>query len=104
VIALAASLLLVVAIFQIFDGVQAIGIGLLRGLSDVNVPTGITFFAYWVIALPLMYYLAFVQKGGLIAIWIGLAIGLAVSSSLLVLRYFKVISNLQDQEQNTGGS
>ena len=52
VVALAARLLAVAALFQLFDGSQVVGAGILRGLSDVKVPALITFVAYWVIAIP----------------------------------------------------
>lgn len=59
VAALATQLLVVAALFQLFDGGQVISAGALRGLGDVKVPTAITFVAYWVISLPLGYWLAF---------------------------------------------
>ncbi len=59
VISLAAQLLVVAAVFQLFDGGQVVSAGALRGLADVRVPTVITFIAYWVVALPGGYLLAF---------------------------------------------
>ena len=54
---MAAQLLLVAAIFQVFDGAQVIGVGALRGLTDVRVPAALTFAAYWLLSLPLGYWL-----------------------------------------------
>ncbi len=79
VISLAAGMLIVAAFFQISDGVQVVGLGVLRGLSDVKVPTIVTLFAYWVIALPVGYTLGFVFEMGTIGVWTGLLIGLSIS-------------------------
>jgi MATE family multidrug resistance protein len=87
VIFIASSLLVIAAIFQIFDGTQAVGIGILRGLTDVKFPTIITFIAYWVISLPLGYLLGFTFNLGVQGIWIGLLIGLASSAVMLTLRF-----------------
>jgi len=49
-------LLIIAGFFQLFDGTQVVGLGVLRGIGDVNVPTIITFLSYWVIGIPLGYY------------------------------------------------
>lgn len=84
---LAAQLLVVAAIFQIFDGAQVIGVGALRGLTDVRIPAALTFAAYWLLSLPLGYYLAFHTPLGPRGPWIGLAAGLATAAVLLVWRF-----------------
>ncbi len=86
VAALAARLLLVAAVFQIFDGAQVVGAGALRGLTDVRVPTVITFVAYWIVALPAGYLLGFHAGLGAPGIWAGLAAGLACAALLLATR------------------
>jgi MATE family multidrug resistance protein len=86
VIALAARLLLVAAIFQIFDGGQVVGAGALRGLLDVRIPTLITFIAYWLVALPAAYLLGLHAGLGALGVWIGLAAGLACAAVLLAVR------------------
>ena len=88
VVALAAKLLVVAAIFQIFDGGQVIGAGALRGLADVRVPTAITFVAYWVIALPSAYIFGVRGEYGAIGIWAALAAGLAAAGLLLGWRFY----------------
>ena len=90
VAALAAQLLLVAAIFQLFDGGQVICAGALRGLGDVKVPTVITFVAYWVIALPGGYLLAFHTRLGPVGIWTGLAAGLGCAAVLLGWRFHRL--------------
>lgn len=87
VIALAAQLLIIAALFQLSDGVQLVVLGALRGMQDVNIPTVITMVAYFVIALPLGYYLTIPAKMGAFGMWIGLGIGLTVSAVSLVVRY-----------------
>jgi MATE family multidrug resistance protein len=89
---LAAQFLVVAAIFQLFDGGQVISVGALRGLHDVRVPTVITFIAYWVISLPLGYWLAFHTPMGAIGLWIGLAVGLGCACLLLGWRFHRLTS------------
>lgn len=89
VVALAAKLLVVAGIFQVFDGGQVIGAGALRGLHDVKVPTAITFLAYWVFALPGGYVLAFHTPLGAVGVWVGLAVGLGCAAALLGWRFHR---------------
>jgi len=85
---LAAELLLVAGIFQVVDGAQVIGVGALRGLTDVRVPAMLTFAAYWLFALPLGYGLAFHTRLGPVGLWIGLAAGLASAAISLSWRFW----------------
>lgn len=87
VVDLAARLLVIAALFQVFDGGQAIAAGALRGLADVKVPTLITFVAYWLIALPMGYFLG-VRGIGPMGVWLGLAAGLAFAAILLARRFY----------------
>lgn len=87
VISIASSLLIIAALFQLSDGVQAVGIGILRGLTDVKIPTVITFIAYWVVGLPIGYFLAFELGWDVQGVWIGLLAGLTTSAILLTLRF-----------------
>jgi len=87
VIAIAAQLLVIAAVFQLVDGVQVVGSGLLRGLHDTKVPMWINLVAYWVIALPLGGWLTFGRGEGAAGMWTGLAWGLLFAAVLLVLRF-----------------
>lgn len=87
VISIAAQLLIIAGFFQLFDGTQVVGLGILRGIGDVNVPTIITFVAYWIIGLPIGYYLGITLGLGANGVWYGLTAGLLVSSILLFLRF-----------------
>ncbi|HEY5894869.1 MAG TPA: MATE family efflux transporter [Chthoniobacterales bacterium] len=88
VVALAASLLFVAAVFQIFDGLQVVGGGALNGLGDVRIPTAAAFVAYWIIALPSAYVLAFKMGAGGEGIWWSLAAGLAAASVFAITRFW----------------
>lgn len=87
VIAIASNLLIIAALFQLSDGVQAVGVGICRGLTDVKIPTLITFIAYWIISLPIGYLLGFYFKFGVEGVWIGLLIGLTCSAIMLTFRF-----------------
>lgn len=87
VISIAAQLLIIAGFFQLFDGTQVVGLGVLRGIGDVNIPTFITFVAYWVIGIPLGYLLGIKLDMGVNGIWYGLTFGLLTASILLFLRF-----------------
>ena len=87
VIEIASQLLVVAAFFQISDGVQVVGMGALRGIEDVRVPTVIAIIAYWVVGLPVGYLLGFRYGLGATGIWYGLLIGLSFAAVLLVYRF-----------------
>ncbi len=86
IIAMASTLLIIAAMFQLFDGMQVTLIGILRGLEDVKAPTVITLIGYWVIALPLAYFLAFTLKMETVGIWIALLASLVFVAIGLLLR------------------
>jgi len=95
VVALAAKLLVVAAIFQLFDGAQVVGSGALRGLADVKVPAVITFVSYWLLAIPAAYFMGLHTSLGAVGIWMGLATGLAVAAVLLGIRFTLLTSRLR---------
>lgn len=84
---LAASLLVIAAIFQVGDGIQAISLGALRGMEDVRIPTIYTFIAYWAIGLPVGYILMEFFEMGAEGIWYGLTAGMLFSAIVMTLRY-----------------
>lgn len=88
VIALATSMLVVVAAMQIADGVQGTMLGACRGMMDNLVPVAITMFSYWVIALPVGYILGFVWGLGPNGVWIGYGTGLAMAATAVTIRFF----------------
>lgn len=90
VILLASKLMIIAALFQLSDGIQVVALGCLRGIQDVKIPSFITFVAYWVIAIPLGYFLCVPLKMGAFGVWIGLGLGLTISALLLVRRFLKL--------------
>ena len=99
VIKIASSLLVIAGLFQLSDGLQAVILGALRGLQDVNVPSGLTFIAYWIIGFPISYYLGTKAGFGTFGIWIGLLVALTSSALLLFIR-FNYLTNKLIQEKN----
>ncbi|WP_374948235.1 MATE family efflux transporter [Mucilaginibacter sp.] len=91
VIAIAEQLLIVAAFFQLFDGTQVVGLGVLRGMGDVNVPTLITFISYWIIGLPIGYLLGIHFNMAAMGVWYGLVCGL-MSASIMLFWRFQIIS------------
>jgi multidrug resistance protein, MATE family len=85
-----ASLLLIAALFQISDGIQVVGLGVLRGIKDSTIPTLLTFITYWVIGLPACYLLAFQFNLGIQGIWYGLTLALTLAASLLYYRFQQI--------------
>lgn len=95
VIELASQLLYVAALFQLSDGIQAVVMGMLKGITDVRIPMIITFIAYWVIALPTGYLLGFVFKLHIVGIWLGLFLGLTVAGTLFLVRFYYQIRKIK---------
>ncbi|MCH8494483.1 MAG: MATE family efflux transporter [Balneolales bacterium] len=86
-ITLAVNLIYMAAIFQVSDGLQVSGSGALRGLKDTKVPMIVNLIAYWIIGLPLGYYLGIMRNWGPEGLWIGLIAGLTVAAILHNLRF-----------------
>lgn len=89
VIQMGAQLLIMAGLFQISDGMQAVGAGILRGLKDVKITMYVAFMAYILINLPLGYLLAFVLNIGPVGIWLGFIGGLSTAAILFRIRYLK---------------
>lgn len=87
VIATAIPLFLVAAVFQLSDGVQAVGGGVLRGAGDTKFSFYANLVGHWVIGLPVALYLGFQRKLGIVGLWWGLCAGLTVVAVLLYLRF-----------------
>jgi MATE family multidrug resistance protein len=86
VLATSRSLLVAAAVFQVFDGLQVVSAGVLRGAGETRMPMVVNLVAHWAIGLPIGYAIAFPLRGGVLGLWIGLAAGLiAAGSSLLIV-------------------
>ena len=84
---LAVSFLLIAAVFQIADGAQVVGAGMLRGLHDTRMPMLFAFLGYWVIGLGVGVWLAFERGWHGAGIWTGLATGLGIVAMLMIGRW-----------------
>ena len=87
VVNIASSLLIIAGLFQISDGIQAVGLGILRGIRDIKKPTIVTFVSYWIISIPLSYLLGIKYGYGVYGIWVGLSIGLTLAAIFHVIRF-----------------
>jgi MATE family multidrug resistance protein len=96
VITIASSLLIIAGLFQLSDGTQVVCIAALRGLQDVKIPSILIFISYWIIGLPLGYWLAFVMNYGALGIWSGLLIGLTVTAAAMFFRFHSLAGKLSN--------
>jgi len=100
VINIAAPLLIIAGFFQLSDGIQVVCIGALRGIRDVKIPSVLIFIAYWIIGLPLGYWLGFKQGWGANGIWIGLLIGLTLTAVAMLVRFRSLFLKLTSQPKS----
>jgi MATE family multidrug resistance protein len=91
VVRVGATLLLVAAAFQLFDGVQVVTTGALRGAGDTKTPMLANFVAYWFIGIPLGYFLCFRLGWGALGVWIGLCTGLMIIGFALLIAWHKKV-------------
>ncbi|MCU4166072.1 MATE family efflux transporter [Carboxylicivirga caseinilyticus] len=87
VIILASSLMMIAAFFQIFDGIQVVSLGILRGLEDVVAPVVGAGIAYLLLSVPTGYLVTFIFDFGPVGIWIGYLVGLSSAGTFLLLRF-----------------
>jgi multidrug resistance protein, MATE family len=93
VLALGASLLLIAAVFQLLDGLQAVATGVLRGLGETRIPMRVNLVGHWFIGLPLGYGLCFMLGAGVRGLWIGLSAGLIVCGTILTWVWHRRITH-----------
>ena len=94
IINLAVLLLMFAAIFHLVDGLQASGLGLLRGIQDVQIPFLLALISYWIFGIGSGYILGFIFNIGSIGIWLGMVIGLTFASISLILRFYLKINSI----------
>lgn len=91
VLGIGVTLLAVAAVFQLFDGLQGVGTGVLRGLGDTRTPMLWNLAAHWVVGLPVAYTLAFTLGFGVIGLWWGLSLGLIICGIALMVVWHRRI-------------
>jgi MATE family multidrug resistance protein len=89
VLALAALLLPLAGVFQVFDGLQVVAIGLLRGLGDTRVPLIANVIGFWCVGIPVSLWLGFGLDYGAVGLWWGLVVGLLVVAVFLIARVYR---------------
>ena len=86
VAALAASLIPIAGVFQVFDGIQVVSIGILRGVADTRTPMLVNVLGFWLVGLPVSAALGFAAGGGPRGLWWGLTVGLMLVALVLIWR------------------
>jgi MATE family multidrug resistance protein len=86
VLALTVLLLPIAGVFQVFDGLQVVSIGLLRGLGDTQVPVISNVIGFWCLGMPVSLWLGFGAGYGAVGLWWGLVVGLVMVALFLILR------------------
>jgi MATE family multidrug resistance protein len=97
VIALASALIPLAGVFQVFDGLQAVGGGILRGLGETRVAMLVNLLGYWFLGLPVSYALGFTLGLGPIGLWWGLVLGLGIVAAVLLVRVRIALARRQDR-------
>jgi multidrug resistance protein, MATE family len=95
VLALGSSLLFVAAVFQLFDGLQGVTTGVLRGVADTRTPMITNLLAHWLFGLPVGYTLCFGLGIGVIGLWVGLSTGLIIAGIVLLYVWQRRIGSVQ---------
>jgi MATE family multidrug resistance protein len=95
VVAMGASLLLVAAVFQLFDGLQAVATGALRGLGDTRMAMLVNLAGHWLLGLPVAYALCFPLGYGVRGLWMGLSLGLILCGVVLTWHWHRRIAHYE---------
>jgi MATE family multidrug resistance protein len=103
VIRMGAMLLMVAGVFQLFDGLQTVATGALRGAGNTRTPMLAHFFGYWIIGMPLGAVLCFKFGWGAVGFWIGLCAALILIGTMLLLVWQRTVANLANQSPLTFG-
>jgi MATE family multidrug resistance protein len=96
VISTGVSLLLVAAVFQLFDGLQVVATGVLRGTGDTRTPMICNLIGHWLLGLPVGYALCFIWGEGVVGLWIGLSIGLIWVGMVLLWVWSRKVTSLKN--------
>ncbi len=94
-----ASILILAGIYQVSDGLQCVGIGILNGLTDVRYTMWCAFVSYLLVNLPVGYYLGFIRGWGAEGVWTGFIFGLTLAAILFHLRWYKMMNRIKKQAE-----
>ncbi|MDQ3949152.1 MAG: MATE family efflux transporter [Gemmatimonadota bacterium] len=86
VLGVAVLLIPIAGIFQVFDGIQAVAAGVLRGIGDTRAPLIVNLFGFWLLGVPISVYLGFYTEARAVGLWWGLVAGLGAVAAFLLLR------------------
>jgi MATE family multidrug resistance protein len=95
VIGIGVVLLRVAAVFQLFDGLQGVTTGVLRGVGDTRTPMLWNLAGHWAFGLPLGYWLAFARDWNVLGLWVGLSAGLSIVCVVLVVVWIRHVNELR---------
>ena len=101
VLAVGPGLLAIVAAFQVFDGIQTVSTGALRGLGETRVPMLANLVGYWVLGLPLGFFLCFGLRQGIHGLWIGLTLALIVIAMTVLIRWRRDANRMASVQHST---
>ena len=85
---IASALIVIAGLFQVSDAMQSVGISLLRGMEDTRMPSIISFVAYWMLGMPLAYWLTFQLGWGVKGVWVGFLIALSTQAVWFTWRFY----------------
>lgn len=94
VVTVAVRLLGLAALFQLFDGIQTVATGALRGLGNTHIPMIVNFVCYWIAGLPFGYWLCFVMLWGIYGVWVGLTVALIGTALILLYAWNRESKNV----------
>lgn len=97
-----AALLIVAAVFQLFDGLQVVATGSLRGLGNTHMPMLANLFGYWIFGLPLGAVLCFKLRLGAVGMWVGLCVALVTIGSMLAMVWHRMIQEMASERVPVG--
>ena len=102
VVSAGATLLLVAAVFQLFDGLQVVATGALRGAGNTRVPMLVNLAGYWLIGLPLGAWMSFSLRLGALGMWVGLCLALVLIGSILLAAWSRLIKHMIAEPKPAG--
>lgn len=92
---LASKLILLIAVYQLADGIQNVSVGILRGIQDVKIIMPIAFVSYWLLNLPVGYLFGFTLGMGPTGLFLGFSFGLSAAAVMMIVRIRRSVRKLR---------